>query len=73
MRLRASPGHVEQVVLEGAYLGSSMALGKMVSHFDEIDTAVIAEGYLVERSNEELDAIEEQVHPYADRSQAGST
>ncbi|PWZ52738.1 hypothetical protein Zm00014a_013615 [Zea mays] len=63
--LRALPGHVEWVVLEGAYLRSSMALWQMVSHFDEIDVAVIAEGYTAGWSEEELDIIEEQVRPYA--------
>jgi hypothetical protein len=43
-RLPVLPGHVERVVLEGAYHGSSIALGQMVSHFDEIDVAMIAEG-----------------------------
>jgi hypothetical protein len=64
-RLLALPGHVERVVLKGAYLGSSMVLGQMVSHFDEIDAAVIAEGYATGRSEEELDVIEEQVRPHA--------
>jgi hypothetical protein len=44
-RLQALLGQVQRVVLEGAYHGSSMALGYMVSHFDEIDAAVIIEGY----------------------------
>jgi hypothetical protein len=33
----------------------------MVSHFDEIDVVVITEGFAADRSNEELDNIEEQV------------
>lgn len=37
----------------------------MVSHFDEIDAGVIAEGFTVDRSDEDLDAIEEKVHPHA--------
>ena len=64
-RLRALPRHVERVVLEGAYLESNMVLGQIVSHFDEIDASVITEGYATRQSKEELDAIEEQVHPYA--------
>lgn len=36
-----------------------------VSHFDEIDAAVIAEGYAAGRSYEELDVIDEQVYPHA--------
>jgi hypothetical protein len=36
----------------------------MVSHFDEIDAAIIAEGYSADRSDEELDIIEEQVCPF---------
>lgn len=37
----------------------------MVSYFDEIDTAVIVEGYAASRSDEELDTIENQVCPFA--------
>jgi hypothetical protein len=37
----------------------------MVSHFDKIDAALIAEGFVVGRPDEELDAIEEQVCPHA--------
>jgi hypothetical protein len=37
----------------------------MVSHFDEIDATVIADGYAVDRSDKEQDAIEEQVCPFA--------
>jgi hypothetical protein len=59
------PGHVEHVVLKGAYHGSSIALGQMVSHFDEIDAAMIAEGLAAGRSDEELYNIEEQVRPHA--------
>jgi hypothetical protein len=33
----------------------------MVSHFDEIDAVMIAEGFAVSQSNEELDTIEDQV------------
>jgi hypothetical protein len=40
-------------------------LGRMVSHFAEIDVTVIAVGYTVSQSDEELDAIEDQVHPFA--------
>jgi hypothetical protein len=56
---------VEHVVLEGAYHGSSMFLGHMVSHFDEIDVAVIVEGFAISRNDEELDNIKEKVHPHA--------
>jgi hypothetical protein len=35
----------------------------MASHFDEIGTTVISEGFAVSRSEEELDAIEDQVYP----------
>jgi hypothetical protein len=37
----------------------------MVSHFDEIDVGVIAEGFIIDQSDEDLDAIEEKVHPNA--------
>jgi hypothetical protein len=37
----------------------------MVSHFDDIAATVIAEGDTANRSDKELDAIEEQVRPYA--------
>jgi hypothetical protein len=37
----------------------------MVSHFDEIGVIIIAKGYAVGQSNDELDVIEEQVHPHA--------
>lgn len=50
-----------------------MALGQIVSHFNEIGVTVITEGYATGRSEEELDTIEEQVCPYAGRSQDGST
>lgn len=63
-RLRALPRHVVRVVLEGMYLRSSIALGQMVSHFDEIDVIMIVEGYAAGWSEEELDAIEEQVSPH---------
>jgi hypothetical protein len=36
----------------------------MVSHFDKIDTAVISKGFTLSCPNEELDVIEEQVHPH---------
>jgi hypothetical protein len=50
-RLEALSGHMERVVTQGAlFLGSSMALGPMVSHFDEIDPTVIAEGFATGRS-----------------------
>lgn len=45
-RLWVLPRHMERVVSEGAY-------------FHEINVVVIAEGYAIERSEEELDAIEE--------------
>jgi hypothetical protein len=62
--LRELPDHVERFVAEGISQGGGIAFGQMVSHFDEIDTAIIAEGYTTDRSNEELDVIEEQVHPF---------
>jgi hypothetical protein len=37
----------------------------MVSHFDEIDVVVIAEGFAINWSDKELDAIEDQDHPQA--------
>lgn len=64
-RLRELPDHVERIVVEGAFHGSSMALEQMVSHFDEINAAVIAKGFAADRSDEELDLIEEQVCPHA--------
>jgi hypothetical protein len=64
-RLRALPGYVERVVVECVYHGSNMALGQMVYHFDEIDDAVIIEGFAAGRSDKELDNIGEQVRPHA--------
>jgi hypothetical protein len=64
-RLLALLEHVEHVVLEGAFNMGSLALGQMVSNFDEIDVGVIAVGFAACRSNEELDSIEEQVRPSA--------
>lgn len=37
----------------------------MVSHFDKIDAAMISKGFTLSCPNEELDVIEEQVHPHA--------
>lgn len=64
-RLQTLPKHVEHVVLEGAYHGSSMFLGQMVSYFNEIDAAVIVDGFAIGRNDEELDNIKEKVHPNA--------
>jgi hypothetical protein len=64
-RLWALPSHVECVVVEGAFHESSMVLGKMISHFDEIDATVIAKGFVADRSSKELDSIEDQVRPHA--------
>lgn len=60
--LQVLPGHVERVVVEGAFHMSNMALEQMVSHFDEIDATVIAEGFAVSRGDEELDDIEEKIY-----------
>lgn len=43
--LRVLPRHVERIVAEGMFHESSVAPQHMVSHFDEIDAAVIAEGF----------------------------
>lgn len=59
------PSHVERVLAESAFHDSGVPLGQMVSHFDEIDAAVTDEGFTAGRSHEELDAIEDQVHPHA--------
>lgn len=59
------PDHVERSVAKGVCRGGGVALGQMVSHFDEIDTAVIVEGYAAGQSDEELDTIENQVRPFA--------
>lgn len=40
--MRGLPNHVERVVTESACQGGIMDLGQMVSHFDEIDAAIIA-------------------------------
>lgn len=64
-RLRVLPSHVECVVAEVAFHGSSIALGRMVSHFDEVVIVVITEGFVYGRSDEELDVIEDQVRPHA--------
>jgi hypothetical protein len=37
----------------------------MVSHLDKIDPVVIAEGFFIGRKDEDLDWIEDQVHPHA--------
>jgi hypothetical protein len=42
-----------------------MAVGQMVSQFDEINATVIAKGFAAVRSDEELDRIEDQVCPHA--------
>lgn len=55
-RLRALPGHVERAVFEGAFHEGSLALGQMVSHFNEINVGVIMEGFVADRSYEDLDA-----------------
>jgi hypothetical protein len=56
---------VECAVFEGAFHEDSLALGQMVSHFDEIYAGVIAEAFAVRWSDEDLDAIEGQLHPHA--------
>lgn len=53
------------MVFEGAFHGGSLALGQMVSHFNEIDTCMIAKGFVTGQSDKDLVAIEEQVHPHA--------
>lgn len=58
-------GHVERVVTKAVFHGSSIALGRMVLHFDEVDVTVIMEGFATGRSDEELDVIEDQVRPHA--------
>lgn len=63
--LWALPRHVEHVVLKGAYHEGGLALGQMVSHFDENDTGMITEGFAADWSDEELDNIEEKVRPHA--------
>ena len=40
-RLRVLPGHVEHVVAEATFHGTNIALGRMVSHFDEVNVASI--------------------------------
>lgn len=52
--LRGLPDHVERVVADDVCQGGGMALGHMVSHFYEIDAVVIAEGYAVGRSDEDV-------------------
>lgn len=64
-RLRALPGHVELVVTKAMFHGSSIALGRMVSHFDEVDIALIVEGFATDRIDEELHVNEDQVRPHA--------
>jgi hypothetical protein len=63
--LQELPDHMELFVVEGVCWGGGVTLGRMVSHFAEIDVTVIAVGYTVSQSDEELDAIEDQVHPFA--------
>lgn len=62
-RLRELPVHVERSITEGVCRGGGAVLGQMVYHFDEINATIIAEGYAVGQSDEELDTIEEHVHP----------
>lgn len=64
-RLWSLLGHVERVIVEGAFHGNSLALGKMVPHFDEIDAIVTTDDFTTNRSDEELDAIEDQDCPHA--------
>jgi hypothetical protein len=56
---------VECIVADSTFHGSGLALGQMVSQFDEIDVAMIVEGFAVDRNDEELDVIEDQVRPHA--------
>jgi hypothetical protein len=58
-RMRALPSHVECVVLMGALHDNCISLWQMVSHFDEIDTVIMVEGFATGQSDEELDRIEE--------------
>lgn len=39
------PNHVERAVAKGICPGGGHALGRMVSHFYEVDTAIIVMGY----------------------------
>ena len=48
----------ERAVAKGICRCGGVALGQMVSHFDEIDAVIIVEGYSIGQSNKELDAIE---------------
>lgn len=57
-RLRDLPNSMERAVAKGICRCGGVALGRMVSHFDEIDVVIIVEGYSVGQSNKELDAIE---------------
>jgi hypothetical protein len=52
-RLLALLEHVEHVVLEGAFHMGSLALGQMVSNFDEIDVGVITVGFACEIARED--------------------
>jgi hypothetical protein len=54
-----TPSHVKRVVAEAAFHGSSIALGRMVSHFDEVDVVVIVEGFATGRHGEEMDVIKD--------------
>lgn len=58
-RLQALPSHVKRVVAEAAFHGSSIALGRMVSHFDEVDVVVIVEGFATSRHGDEMDVIKD--------------
>jgi hypothetical protein len=44
-RLWELPNHVERAIAEGICPGGGVALGRMVSHFYEVDTAIIVMGY----------------------------
>ncbi|KAJ1289640.1 hypothetical protein BS78_02G180200 [Paspalum vaginatum] len=66
-RLAALPGHVDRVVWQAAFFGSSMSLAQAVSHFDELCPVLrpIAEFFAGGLGDEEVERLEEEVQPHA--------
>lgn len=67
-RLAGLQGHVERVVREAAFFGSSLTLAQAVSHFGELHPvlAPIAEGFAGDIPDDEVERIEDEVRPHAE-------
>ena len=59
--------HVERVVRQAAFFGSSLSFSQAVSHFRELRSvpAPIAEGFAAGVADEEVEKIEDEVRPHA--------